>query len=241
MRVAIHQPQYIPWLGYFDKIHQADIFVLLDDVQFKKNEWQNRNRIRNTNEWQWLTVPVCHKFGQNINEVLVNNNGHWRQKHKNALWQNYQRAAYFRLYEGDLMDMYEKSWDKLVDINIAFIELCVRLLGIKTPIMRASRMDISSARTQRLVDICQCLGANRYLSGQDGPSYMDMSLFQQACIHVDVQHYQCPQYTQAPPDLHYNQFISHLSIIDLLLNHGPDSLGILTAPLKESEGQDIHE
>ena len=93
MKVAIHQPQYLPWLGFFDKMDQADVFVLLDDVQYKKNEWQNRNKIRTSETWQWLTVPIIGKFGQMIKDVKINDLEPWRAKHIKAIEYNYSHAA----------------------------------------------------------------------------------------------------------------------------------------------------
>jgi hypothetical protein len=92
MIVAVHQPQYLPWLGYFDKINRADIFVLLDNVQFKKNEWQNRNRIKTANGRQWLTVPVMYKYPQLINEVEINNKDKWQHRQRQAIISNYKKA-----------------------------------------------------------------------------------------------------------------------------------------------------
>ena len=101
MKIAIHQPQYLPWIGYFDKIDKADVFVLLDDVQYKKNEWQNRNRIRSSNGWQWITVPVQHNFGEKIDQVKIDNNTHWREDHYkslaiNVLKEQVRRVAHAR-------------------------------------------------------------------------------------------------------------------------------------------------
>jgi len=98
MIITIHQPQYLPWLGYFDKARQADVFILLDDVQFKKNEWQNRNRIRTAQGWQWLTVPVLHDFGAKINGIKINNKISWRANHQKAIELNYGKAPYFKEY-----------------------------------------------------------------------------------------------------------------------------------------------
>ncbi len=96
MIVSVHQPQYLPWLGYFDKIERSDIFVFLDNVQFKKNEWQNRNKIKTSEGWQWLSVPVIHKFMQKISEVKINNTVWWGKKHLNALVTNYSKAPFFK-------------------------------------------------------------------------------------------------------------------------------------------------
>ena len=108
MRVTIHQPQFMPWLGYLDKIDQADLFVVLDSVQFKKNEWQNRNRIRTAQGWQWITVPVLHKFGQRLDEVRINQQRDWQGRHLRALEMHYGRAPYRDQYLGGLREIYRR-------------------------------------------------------------------------------------------------------------------------------------
>src|SRR5207253_7130508 len=116
MRVAIHQPQFLPWLGYLDKIDQADLFVVLENVQFKKNEWQNRNRIRTAQGWQWMTVPVLHDFGQKINETKINNKVSWRQDHLRAVELNYRKAPHFDRYFPHFENVLAQEWEKLADI-----------------------------------------------------------------------------------------------------------------------------
>ncbi|QTA79487.1 WbqC-like domain-containing protein [Desulfonema limicola] len=98
MTAAVHQPQYLPWLGYFDKMDKADVFCYLDNVQFKKNEWQNRNRIKTSKGWQWITMPVCYRFPQKINEVEINNNVKWQRKHLQALITNYSKSPFFEKF-----------------------------------------------------------------------------------------------------------------------------------------------
>ena len=109
--VTIHQPQYLPWIGYFDKINQVDAFCFLDNVQFKKNEWQNRNRIKTAQGWQWLTVPVKHRFPQTIEEVEINDTVNWRRKHLQALATNYKKTPYFDEYIEFFEDVYSNEWE----------------------------------------------------------------------------------------------------------------------------------
>ncbi len=221
MICAIHQPQYLPWLGYFDKMSRADVFVLLDNVQFKKNEWQNRNRIRTSNDegWQWLTVPVCHEFGQNINEVKIKPTVDWRSQHQRAFEANYARAPYFKSFWPEIRSLYEKEWLILGDLNIASVQLLARLLGIKTRIVIASDLSVSAVRTQRLIDICRAVDCGTYLAGAGAEDYMDFDLFQASGIKMEVQQYEHPVYPQlwSSPS---TPFISHLSAVDRLLNTG---------------------
>jgi len=120
--VAVHQPQYLPWIGYFDKMRRADVFCYLDDVQYKKNEWQNRNRIKTAQDWQWLTVPVHYLFPAKINEVQINNTTHWSKKHHQALITNYSRAPYFKAYISIFEDIFSKEWDLISELNIHLVE-----------------------------------------------------------------------------------------------------------------------
>ena len=110
MIVAIHQPQYLPWLGYFNKMMASDIFCYLDNVQYKKNEWQNRNKILSKDGWQWLTVPVLHRFGQDIREIVINSTERWRHKHLQALQTNYAKAPFFKKYFPEIQSLYETDW-----------------------------------------------------------------------------------------------------------------------------------
>ena len=160
MRITIHQPQFLPWLGYLDKIDQADLFVALDNVQFKKNEWQNRNRIRTAQGWQWLTVPVLHRFGQHVNDVRINSTVTWQAQHLRSLAIHYARAPYRDQYIGELREVYETGWDRLSELNLAVLRWLLRAFGITTPIRLASDWTLREEATDRLVDICRMTGAN---------------------------------------------------------------------------------
>jgi hypothetical protein len=221
MICAIHQPQYMPWLGYFDKMARADVFVLLDDVQFKKNEWQNRNRIRISNDpgWQWLTVPVLHEFGQIINAVRLNPAIDWRAQHMRALETNYGRSVQFRKFWPAIRPFYEREWETLGELNIALVQLLAGLLGIKTPLVIASTLNILTTKTQRLIDICRAVGCDAYLAGAGAEAYMDFDDFRASGLKLDVQRYVHPVYPQARARS-TEQFISHLSAVDCLFNGG---------------------
>lgn len=224
MIVAIHQPQYLPWLGYFHKMVVADVFCLLDTVQYRKNEWQNRNRIKTANGWQWLTLPVSFKFPEIINAVRINNSVNWRKKHLQSLETNYRKAPFYERYRESYKSVYEQEWEMLSDLNIRFIQLIRESLGIhgKT-IARASEFkNLNEDPTGRLIDICKRLGGDTYLSGASGPAYMDMSAFERNGLAVKVQEFEHPEYPQL-----FKGFESHLSIIDLLFNCGPDSIDII--------------
>jgi len=223
MIVSIHQPQYIPWLGYFDKIASSDVFVFLDNVQFKKNEWQNRNRIKTVEAWQWLTVPVIHRYTQKICEVKINNTIQWGKKHYNALVTNYSKTPFFKDYLPFLEKTYAQDWKHLADINIHFIRFLVEALGLsETKFTLASDYETREDRTGRLVDLCKQLGGDIYLSGRDGAKYLNLKEFAEEGLEVRFQDYIHPHYPQL-----FGDFKPFLSIIDLLCNCGPESLSIL--------------
>lgn len=223
MIISIHQPQYLPWLGYFDKISKSDVFVLLDNVQFKKNEWQNRNRIKTARGWQWLTVPMIHKFTQKIYEVKINNTVHWGKKHLNTLVTNYSKAAFFRQHIAFFEQAFAREWRCLVDLNIHFIRYLADGLGLSEKrLIRASAYDLREDATERLIDLCKQLQGDVYLSGRDGAKYLNTALFEKEGIQVVFQDYHHPQYPQL-----YGAFEPSLSAVDLLFNCGPESRSVL--------------
>jgi len=219
MKVAIHQPQFLPWLGYLDKIDRADCFVLLDSVQFKKNEWQNRNRIRTAKGWQWVTVPVLHDFGQRIKDVRINDKVDWRTRHLRALDMHYARSAYRTHVLRGLRAIYHQSWERLADLNIAVLRWLLGEFGITTPLRLASEMRLPEEPTERLIEICRTVGATSYLAGAGARDYMDFTKFEAAGIPVDVQEFRHPVYRQC-----YEPFVPGLSAIDLFLTCGGESL-----------------
>ncbi|OGW02808.1 MAG: hypothetical protein A2Z59_02255 [Nitrospinae bacterium RIFCSPLOWO2_02_39_17] len=226
MIVAIHQPQFIPWLGYFDKIDQADVFIFLDNVQYKKNEYQNRNRIKTANGWQWLTVPVLYKFPQKINEVRINNKIDWKRKHLNTLVTNYSKSKYFEKYILYFKALYSKEWEFISDINIDVTRQLAGFLGIKKNFIIASEFLSADKEegdaTKRLIDICRLIGADTYLAGKDGAKYMDVEKFTKSGIKLTFQDFKHPVYSQL-----FRKFEPNMSVIDLLFNHGEESIEII--------------
>ena len=227
MIAAIHQPQFIPWLGYFDKIDQSDVFIFLDNVQYKKNEYQNRNRIKTVNGWQWLTVPVLYKFPQKINEVRINNKIDWKRKHLNALVTNYSKAEYFEKYIGYFKELYSKEWEYISNINIEVTRQLAEFLGIKKNFIIVSEIihlkgGFSDDPTERLIELCRLIGADTYLAGKDGAKYMDVEKFTKSGIKLTFQDFKHPVYNQL-----FRKFEPNMSVIDLLFNHGEESLEII--------------
>jgi len=234
MRVAIHQPQYLPWLGYLDKLDRVNVFVLLDCVQFKKHEWQNRNRIRTAQGWQYLTVPVLHEFPQRLDEVRINNQSDWRRKHRQALETHYGKAPYYDRYAPLVQHLLARNGEWLSPLNEAMLTMLAGALGITTPIVKASQYEARHEPTGRLVDLCKAVGADCYLAGAGGRDYMNLKDFEEAGITVEFQDFVSPEYAQV-----YRPFIAGLSALDLLFNCGPDGFRLVrearTGPRSERD------
>lgn len=226
MKIGILQPSYLPWLGYFEQVYQSDVFVLYDDVQYDKDSWRNRNRIKTANGAQWLTVPVGIKFEEHplIHQVKVDNTAHWRRKHLNSIKQNYAKAPFFRDNIPIFEDAYAREWEYLVDINVFFIQRLAGCLGLgDKKFVRSSALNIQGNRIGRLIAICKLFKAETFYEGAAGKNYIDEKAFAAHGIKVEFQNYRHPVYRQL-----YGDFIPYLSVIDLIFNHGQDSLPILT-------------
>lgn len=220
--ISIHQPNFLPWLGFFEKADRADVFILLDNVQFEKNDWQNRNRIKGPAGAQWLTVPVHQRYPQTIAEVEIDNRTNWRRKHWSAIMSNYRRAPYFSVFGPQFEQVYQQEWERLVDINLHLLHLVFDMLGIGTPCRLASEFPMDLTSSERLATLCEATGADRYLAGAGGHGYLDQTPFETRRIQVEFQSYPHPVYPQL-----FGAFISHLSVIDLIMNCGDQSLAVI--------------
>jgi WbqC-like protein family len=221
--VAIHQPHYLPWLGYLAKWAAADVFVFLDTVQYEKNGWQNRNRIKTAAGPRWLTVPVHARLGTPIDDVTVEDTQPWRQRHLRAIEQAYADAPHLGRHHEGLSRLYDTPWTRLAPLAVANAEWLARAAGVTTPAHLASKLGVTAADpTGRLLALCAAVGADTYLAGCDGARYMDVTRFAAAGIQVLYQSYVHPIYAQLHGD-----FVPNCSALDLLLTHGDDSLTIL--------------
>ncbi|RME32381.1 MAG: hypothetical protein D6786_10750 [Gammaproteobacteria bacterium] len=226
MRVAIMQPTYLPWSGYFDLMDQADCFVLLDDVQFSRQSWQQRNRILGPQGGHWLTVPV-RRAGtpQRILEVEIETTTPWRRKHRDAILQGYAGAPGMEVLRDFIEQSYARDWRYLVDLNLHFIRALRDHLGITTPLRRASELEVEhpAGRSDRLVELCRALGADQYLSPAGAWEYLGTGeALREAGIGL-LYH----DYTPVPYRQRAEGFVSFLSVLDLLLNEGPSSLEVI--------------
>lgn len=220
-RVVINQSNYLPWKGYFDLIHDADLFIFLDDVQFTKNDWRNRNRIKGPNGLHWLTIPVGPETNRRIDEVPLPA-GNWRDKHWRALVQSYGKAPHFAHCESFLRGIYspDRPWRTLSEFNQAVIKAIAReLLGITTRFAVASDFAAAGAGEDRVLALLQAAGATTYISGPKGQDYLHPARFADANIEIVWKNYSCyPEYPQLHPP-----FEHAVSIVDLICHTGPDA------------------
>ena len=222
MLVTIHQPEHLPWLGFLHKASKADVLVLLDSVQFRKNYYQNRNRVRTSEGAAWVTVPVLTRGNseQRIDEVRINTAGspRWREKYWGTFEQAYRRSTFWDEYSDAIRTALYAETELLSELNIQLIETLFRAFDLKVRMVRASTIAVDGTRSDLLAAICKHLGATAYLSGVSGRDYLDVSLFRSAGIDVRFHEFHHPIYPQR-----FEPFLPAMSSVDLLLNHGPES------------------
>jgi len=226
-RIAILQSNYIPWKGYFDMINMVDVFVILDEVQFTKNDWRNRNQIKTPNGCQWLTIPVVQKkLDQSIRDTRVADS-RWSIKHWKTIQQNYAKSPCFSEYKDELGALYaELGNEKFIsDVNRKMITYINQRLGIQTEIIDSTSIEKSDDKNQRLLDMCQYLGAKTYISGPAAQGYLQEELFEQQGISVEWMDYSgYPEYQQLFPP-----FEHAVSILDMLFNVGDQTMKYMKA------------
>lgn len=214
MIVTIHQPDFLPWLGFFDRWRRSDLHIVLDDVQFLRRGWHNRDRIKVPAGVAWLTVPILKKgrYGQPLREAVIDNSRPWRRKHLGLVRDSYRGAGQFNGVIADLEAIYQKGHESLVAFNHDLLAWAGARLGIDTPLVWASSLKVESRKTQRLVDLCLKVGADIYLSGLGAGQYLEETLFAEAGIRVVWQDFRHPVY----PQLH-GRFEPNLSVLDYLM------------------------
>lgn len=207
--VAVHQPNYLPWTGYFYKMLKSDIFVFLDNVQYSKNSFINRNKIKGQQGAQWLTVPIHGSTHKNIDEIECADR-HWAEKHMRTLDTCYAKAPYYELYRPKLFEIYETmNTRNLSQLNKALIGQIAGWLQIPCQIRSTSEFTLSDASDGRLIEIAQRVGGHIYLSGQGAAAYQDAKKFEDAGITLQYYDFSPPTYPQL-----YEGFESHLSVVD---------------------------
>tara|TARA_B100000953_G_C17988606_1_gene411331 strand:+ start:104 stop:946 length:843 start_codon:yes stop_codon:yes gene_type:complete len=229
--LAAHQPEFLPWLGYISKATMCDVYFILDTVQFRKEYFHNRNKIRNKNKGlQWLTIPVLEgkKRLINLSEVKINDKINWQRKHLSAIKTSYSRTQYFDKIYSELEKIYyEFDGEFLVEFVISIIKYAFNKFEINIPIYRTSELkdlgfDIDGQKSDLAIQMCKSVGAKSFIFGQEGRNYIEKEKFSRNNIEFVFQKFVHPNYSQL-----YSEFIPKMSFIDLLFNHGNKSPEIL--------------
>ena len=232
MIIAIHQPHFLPWLGYLHRMAQVDAFVLLDHVQFERRNYQNRTMIRMNDEARWLTVPVIqHSQKERIVEKQVDNRLEgtkwWSSVHFTTLRHAYGASGFFDAYAAQFKQLFETRFERLVDLNQAGLDLLLDAFAIRTPLIKSSELAVEGARGDLILNICRAVGADTLLVGFGGSrGYLDAGAFKRAGVGIaqhQFTHPEHPQCGKAP-------FLRGLSALDMLFNCGPQSRELLLAP-----------
>jgi len=230
MIVAIHQPHFLPWQGYFDRMQKADLFILLDHVQFERQNYQNRVMIKTGEGARWITVPVLQvsQHDRIIDKLVENQSDGWlrwgRQIYLTIKYA-YQGTPFFNEYAPALRDVFEARWERLVDLDLKLLEILRHALGIRTPMVRSSELNVPGQKNDLILGLCQAVGADTFLGGMGAcRNYLDTDRFQRAGVKITWQNFVHPRHTQRPRQ---ENFIEGLSALDLLFNCGPASAEIL--------------
>jgi len=223
---------FMPWIGYFDIMARSDIFIVLDNVQYTTADWRNRNRIKIADSITWLTVPVHARehFEKKINEIRIDNDSPWKKKHLASLEHSYKRAAFYDEIMHLLRGAYGTDHTFLVDLNMDLMRCVRQYLSLDTRVMMSSEMASSGRSDERVLALCKEAGATHYLSGPSAKSYIRESAFEDAGVEIMWHDYSHPYYNQLW--VKRQGFVSHLSVVDLMFNHGPESLDILTGKIR---------
>lgn len=225
-RVTIHQPEFAPWLGFFHKASLADVLILLDDVPFRKNYFQNRNRVRLGDETRWLTVPVEHSgLATQIQEVRIARgaNPDWIRRVESTVLESYRGAPHARLLS-EFLELLAQADDRLVSVNVPVLRWILEKFSLAPKVLFSSSFGTSSTGSQKILDLCRAAGAGTYLSGISGHDYLDLESFQRAGIQVEFQEFHHPVYPQIG-----SGFIPRISALEALALMGSSARELLEA------------
>ena len=224
MKISIHQPNFFPYPGFFHKLLDVDTLVILDDVQFQFDSTNRNKIITKNNDWTRISIPTnkSNKFYP-INKVEINNKINWKKNNWKLIFDSYCNSPFFHIYEEYLKNLFSQDWKFLFDINYDTLKKTLEWLDFRINIVLSSTLNITGYGTERLVNICKALDSNQYVSGIGGKRYLDENLFNSNNIELSFQNYSPVVYTQH----NSKHFIKNLSILDLLMNMGPKSLGQL--------------
>lgn len=213
--VATHQPNYIPWLGYFYKMSQVDVFVFLDDVQFSKTGSHNYHYLKTPEGPLRLKIPVTHKFIDPIKNVKTNDHGDWKQRHLKEIEKNYKNSLFYAPVMADFEMLLLTSYNNLSDMNVAIILFIAQKFGINPKIVFSSELNINTTNEQRIIDICCALGGTAYYSGRGAMAYQDEKNFNAQGLDLIYDQFSPAEYPQQ-----YGEFQKNVTVLDFLFHHG---------------------
>jgi hypothetical protein len=218
-RVVILQSNYVPWRGYFDLMDDADVFIVYDQVQYTKSDWRNRNVLKTRAGKAWITVPVRRDgLATQIEDARIDWKAEWPARHRSMIMENYRTAPFLDEVSAAFQSVLDRRHDRLSALNVDLMAWVAGELSIKTRIVQSSSLASSGDRNERLVDLVRAVGGTRYLTGPAALSYLDLEAFGRAGIAVEVKAYDYAPYTQL-----WGGFEGAVSILDLMLNTGPDA------------------
>ena len=220
MILSAHQPAYLPWLGYFDKIARADVFVFLDTVQFEKNSFINRNKIKTPQGSQWLSIPVTLKGHTNatMRDTLIDDTQPWHVKHLRSIEMNYGKAPYFKKCFPKIEALLRFHESNLAEFCWKQLEFWMTEFEIETQLVRSSELPVVTKKSDLVLDLCKHYGARHYLSGALGRNYLDEASFLNSGIDIEYQDFKHPLYPQL-----WGDFVPNMGIIDYWMNCGSDA------------------
>lgn len=239
--IAIAQPTFLPWVGWFDLADQVDLLVILDDVAFSKQSWQQRNRMRTAKGLEFLTVPVktSGRLGQLISECELADHS-FSEKMTRSLRINYAKAPFLSDSIGEIGEVLQlgANSDKLVELNCSLIAWMACKLNVTVPMVRASTLGVGGDRGEHVAAICEHVGANRYVSPAGSENYLieDRVAFDKRGISVNLHVYEHPEYRQC-----FKPFMSHASAIDMIFNTGPEAAAIMRTGRRTSRALGVEQ
>jgi len=217
MKVGLIQSNYLPWKGYFDFIDDVDLFIFYDDVQYTKNDWRNRNKIKTQAGLTWLTVPVIFSLRNKtfIQDARIDYKQNWQTKHIKSIKQSYQKAAFYEKYADSLFEIIKMPYETISELNVELIKWIMDQLNIDTKLMFSNELQATGYKTVRIINILNSVGGTDYLTGPAAQSYLEEEKFTAAGIGLEYKIYDYPEYSQLN-----GKFEPNVSVIDLLFNCG---------------------
>jgi len=215
MIISIHQPAYLPWLGYFDKINRSDIFIYLDTVQLEKNSYTCRNKIKTPQGSTWLTIPLITKghTANSIGDIRIDNSQNWKKKHLKNIFLNYKKSKFFDELYPKIELLFEEDFDLFSDLAYRHLVFWLDEFNIQTKIVKSSTLDIETKKSDLILDLCSFFNASKYLSGTLGKAYLNEGSFDQHGIQIEYQNYSHPVYQQLN-----GEFLPNMGIVDFWMN-----------------------